>query len=271
MLRGLDLFSGYGGISIGLRKYVRPITYCEIESYAQGILISRMEDEHIPFAPIWNDVTTLDGKQFKGLVDMLYCGFPCQDISVAGHGKGLEGKRSGLFYEIIRITKEARPAFVFLENVPAIRTRGLQEVLRAFTKVGYDCRWTCLSAASVGANHRRERWFLLAKARQPANGPSENSCSRDIESIQSKLFIPNSDLQRCSGQTFTSEKENYEGVGEGDGWSVSTATDSDWWSIEPDVGRVANGVALRSHRIKALGNGVIPLQVEKAFERLMGL
>src|SRR5690606_10090066 len=119
---------GYGGIDLALRDWVRPILYCEIEHYAQAILVSRMDDQSLPFAPIWDDVTTLDGSLFKGLVDIVYGGFPCQDISVAGKGAGLDGERSGLFREIIRICKEASPTFIFLENVPAIRTRGSIEV-----------------------------------------------------------------------------------------------------------------------------------------------
>jgi DNA (cytosine-5)-methyltransferase 1 len=83
-LKAISLFSGYGGIDLALSEWCRPILYCDIERYAQAILLSRMDDGSLPFAPIWNDVTTLDGSQFKGLVNIVYGGFPCQDISVAG-------------------------------------------------------------------------------------------------------------------------------------------------------------------------------------------
>ena len=164
MLNSLSLFSGYAGIDLALSEYCRPILYCEKDLYAQGIILSRMDEGLIPFAPIWNDVTTLDGAKLRGMVDIISGGFPCQDISSAGKGAGLAGERSGLFYEIVRLTKEIRPAFVFLENVPAIRTRGLEQVVKEFTEMGYDCRWTMLSAASIGAPHKRERWFFLAHA-----------------------------------------------------------------------------------------------------------
>ena len=160
MLTALDLFSGYGGISYGLRDYIKPIAYCEIDNYARAILASRISEGELPFAPILRDVRSLRGK--SGVADIIVGGFPCQDISVAGNGVGLAGERSGLFFEIVRLTKEITPTLVFLENVPAIRTRGLRQVVGAFTEMGYDCRWTCLSAASVGAPHKRERWFLLA-------------------------------------------------------------------------------------------------------------
>lgn len=337
-MNGLSLFSGYGGIDIALEDYVETILYCEIERYAQGILLSRMEDEILPFAPIWNDVATLNGAMFRGLVDIIHGGFPCQDISVAGNGKGLEGERSGLFFEIIRLTREISPSFVFLENVPAIRTRGLRQVVGAFAEVGYDCRWTCISAEAVGANHKRERWFLLAhpqvsnarlslreeeaksesgitgtQVAHPSNNglmrrdqrPSEDDGERKREDT-AKGYGESSDLAHAAGKglerTDRPQQELTEPAGrsddtdpvserlsEGTGQDVqsqepetvgpdtdhvcfkSHAEDSSWWAVEPDVGRVVNGLEDRAHRIKALGNGVVPLQVKTAFEILMGL
>ena len=340
MLNGLSLFSGYAGIDIALSEYVRPIMYCEIEKYPQGILISRMDEGSIPFAPIWNDVASLDGKKLKGLVDIIYGGFPCQDISVAGKGVGLEGKRSGLFFEIVRLAREINPTFLFLENVPAIRTRGALAVQQELSKLGYDTRWTTLSAAEIGANHKRERWFCLAtntkrikiwkqsgrstrEIRKNSTELGDNGkqgfmantmCKRlerqwESSGIQSELFgfdgssenLPDSDrtglskkgakletagtsgndLQRdekvsnanCSGlcgQTDATEKESNERVGQDHRGTMPSPFNSDWWTIEPNVGRVVNGVKFRVDRIKALGNGVVPLQVKTAYEILIG-
>ena len=164
VINGLDLFSGIGGISHAIKNWVKPVAYCENNRYAQAVLLSRMRDGSIASAPIWDDVTTLSKSVLPRGIDIIFGGFPCQDISVAGSGVGLEGKRSGLFFEIMRLVDEIHPTFVFLENVPAIRTRGLSRVLIEFTARGYDCRWTVLSAAEVGAPHLRERWFLLAHA-----------------------------------------------------------------------------------------------------------
>ena len=239
MLNGLDLFSGYGGISLGLEKWVRPVAYCEQDRYAQHIILSRQAENKLAKSPIWDDVRTLDGYQLKGKIDILYGGFPCQDLSVAGNGKGLEGERSGLFYEIERLVKEIKPPFVFLENVPAIRTRGLSEVVYSFTKMGYDTRWTCITASSVGAPHKRERWFLLAH--------------RDF----SNTLRPGLERQREEPRII--EKEN------------KTPSGHSGWKTEPNVGRVDNGTPHRVDRIKSLGNGVVPQQVEKAFKILMGL
>ena len=159
---GLDLFSGIGGITKALEGYVTPIAYCENDRYAQAVLLSRMADGRLPRAPIWDDVTSLRGSMLPSGIDIIYGGFPCQDISVAGRGAGLAGERSGLFFEIVRLVDEIRPRFVFLENVAAITVRGAERVVGEFCRLRYDCRWGILSASDVGANHQRERWWLLA-------------------------------------------------------------------------------------------------------------
>ncbi len=123
MLNGLDLFSGIGGISLALSPWVTPVAYCEIERYAQAVLLSRMADGTLACAPIWDDVKTLGRDDIKLQIDIITGGFPCQDISVAGAGASLDGERSGLYWEIYRLVGELKPRFVFLENVPAITTR----------------------------------------------------------------------------------------------------------------------------------------------------
>jgi DNA (cytosine-5)-methyltransferase 1 len=195
---GISLFTGYAGIDIALSEYVRPIIYCDIEQYAQGIILSRMDDGTLPFAPIWNDITTLDGTKFRGLADIIYGGFPCQDLSVAGKGAGLAGKRSGLFFEIIRLCEEASPTFIFLENVPAIRTRGSIQVQEALASIGYDTRWLTLSASEVGANHRRERWFCLAY--------SKGCYDRFSDSRESNGQVQQSG--ECSGKEYVSDTDS---------------------------------------------------------------
>lgn len=293
-LNGISLFTGYGGIDLALSEYVRPIIYCEIERFAQAIILSRMDDGSLEFAPIWNDVTTLNGNQFKGLVDVVYGGFPCQDISVAGKGAGLEGERSGLFREIIRICKEASPSFIFLENVPAIRTRGSIEVQEALASIGYDSRWLTLSAAEVGANHRRERWFCLAYSNDNRQWKQiqqiselERKESSNIRSDGKVQSMADTNCVRKLSEQKWDERISNQGEGvvsdslceglEGQCKSIgvqskfANISNKSWWSAEPDVGRVANGIAFRVDRIKALGNGVVPLQVKTAFKKLIGI
>lgn len=261
-LNGLDLFSGIGGIGVALKQYVRTVTYCEQDRYAQGVLLSRMQSGDIDTAPIWDDVQTLTGEMLPS-VDIIFGGFPCQDISVAGNGAGLAGERSGLFFEIIRLTKETKPSFIFLENVPAIRTRGLREVIRAFTEIGYDCRWTCLSAESVGANHKRERWFLLAYSDSVRKQPKQDSRQFAFSGISNS----SEDVSDTNGKRLQKKRSQLQTTG----IARNSYENKSWWSVEPNVGRVVNGLQNRVDRIKCLGNSVVPQQVEKAFKILMGL
>lgn len=251
-MNGLDLFSGIGGISIALEPWVQTVAYCERERYAQGVLLSRMESGELDLAPIWDDVTTLRGEMLDVPIDIISAGFPCQDLSVAGLGKGLDGERSGLFFQVARLAEELRPSFLFLENVPAIRTRGAEVVCKTLASLGYDMRWTTITASSIGAKHRRERWFLLAHAQRKG----------------SQGGIPVRTHQ---------EREGEHGHARRSGSSLSPRgtlkprpnCHKDFWATEPDVGRVVDGLPRRVERIKSLGNSVVPLQVQKAFEKLL--
>jgi DNA (cytosine-5)-methyltransferase 1 len=243
MLNGLDLFSGIGGISIALNRWVKPICYCENDRYAQAVLLSRMQDGSLLRAPIWDDVRTLSKEDFDSIdVDIIYGGFPCQDISIAGNGVGLDGERSGLFFEIIRLARDLRPRFVFLENVPAISIRGLDRILLELTSLGFDCRWTTLSAAELGAPHLRERWWLLAYA------------------MRAGLSKP-----RAESAT--------EGARKGPTWdSPELLVQRELWGKPPsELCRMDDGLPGKTHRLRSLGNAVVPLQARVAFERLMGL
>ena len=151
-----------------LDDWVRPIAYCEIDPYCQGILLNRMADGRLPVSPIWNDVKTLSSRDLPTkFVDIIYGGFPCQDISVAGLGKGLAGERSGLFWEIHRLAKEIFPKFIFLENVSAITSRGGVTIVRSLTEMGYDCRWCVISAASIGASTPSRKMVFACQRQEP--------------------------------------------------------------------------------------------------------
>ena len=164
-LRAASLFAGVGGLDLALKLTIpgaETVLYIERDSYSAATLVARMEDAALDQAPIWSDITTFDGRPWRGVVDLLIGGFPCQDISVAGKGVGIEGKRSGLWSEIVRLADEIRPRYIFLENVSAITSRGLDVVLADLAEGGFDAEWLCLRASAVGAPHRRERWFCLA-------------------------------------------------------------------------------------------------------------
>ena len=225
-------------MSIGLSRWVRPIAYCEIDPYCQAVLVSRISDGLLPNCPIWDNVKTLRGEDFRGSTDIIYGGFPCQDISVAGNGKGLEGERSGLFFEIVRLAKEIKPRFIFLENVPAITKRGGVQVIKEITEMGYDCRWCIISAASIGAIHFRERWFLLAHS---------NSESKHGLSIREKT-----------------EESIFELSSEYEKWKPFPKNESSLLGMDDEL-------YFRMDRTRALGNSVVPKQAKKAFKLLMGI
>jgi DNA (cytosine-5)-methyltransferase 1 len=261
-LNGLDLFSGIGGFAIALDPFVNTVAYCEQDKYCQAVLLSRIEDGKIPNAPIWDDIRTLHSSDLGGIpVDIIIGGFPCQNISCAGRGEGLSGAKSGLFFEIVRLANETNCSFLFLENVPNIRTRGLEEVITELAEIGFDSRWLCVSASAMGAPHQRERWFCFAsrKGISLANTMRESRFQERRISVsaplrRSNVAVENSD----SGIRAHSE-------------DISRIRQKEWetqWNVEPDVDRVADGVSLRSHRLHALGNAVVPAQARFAFEKL---
>ena len=160
MLHALDLFSGIGGITHGLRGIVTPLAYVEKNTDAREFL----KQKH-PEIPVLDDVCTFDATEWKG-IDIITAGWPCTGFSVAGKGTGFDHEASGLFTEIIRITKECEPKYLFLENSHVLSTpENIKVVVDAFDELGYDCRWLVCQATCVGAHHQRKRWFCLVNKR----------------------------------------------------------------------------------------------------------
>lgn len=166
-MNGLALFAGVGGLELGLRLAIGPgyrsVCHVERDAFAAATLVARMEDATMDPASVWDDVSTFDGKPWRGVVDLVSGGFPCQDISVAGSGAGIDGSRSGLWSEYARIVREVGPRFVFVENVPALVGRGLDRVLGDLAELGFNAEWDVFSAGGVGAPHLRRRIFILAE------------------------------------------------------------------------------------------------------------
>lgn len=160
----LALFAGGGGsILAGKLLGWRTVCAVEIDSYARSILLARQRDGILEPFPVWDDVTTFNGKPWRGRVDVITAGFPCQDISAAGTGAGIEnGARSGLWKEAARIIGEILPSFALLENSPMLTNRGLGIVLRDLAEMGYNAEWGVFSAKEIGFPHQRERIFIVA-------------------------------------------------------------------------------------------------------------
>lgn len=160
-LKVLDLFSGIGGFSLGLERTggFKTIAFCEIDNYCQRVL-----HKHWPEVYIHSDIRTLTAKHFDEYQrpDVICGGFPCQNISYAGKGGGIDGDRSGLWSEMFRLVSELRPRFVIVENVAALLTRGIERVVGDLASTGYDAEWRTVRASWFRAPHERERLFIVA-------------------------------------------------------------------------------------------------------------
>ena len=235
-LRELHLFAGAGGGILGglLLGHV-PVCAVELEEYPRAVLLQRQRDGILPWFPVWDDVCTFDGHPWRERVDLVAGGFPCQDISSAGKGAGIDGARSGLWREFARIVREVRPRYVFVENSPLLTSRGLGTVLGNLAALGFDAEWGVLGADDAGAPHRRKRIWILAHT-QGHGGDQRGLPVRPWGPLEAAAHP--------------------QGGGEG----VPHATDagSGWWDVEPRLGRVAHGVADRVDRLRAIGNGQVP-------------
>ena len=246
----LALFAGAGGGILGGKLCGFDIIGAvEIEEFPREVLKQRQRDGVLPNFPIWDDVQTfrIDNPETSKYIETLQTikdeliisgGFPCQDISSAGKGAGIEqGTRSGMWFEMARIIDEIRPARVLVENSPMLTSRGLGIVLGDLAKMGYDARWGVLGACDVGAPHQRERIWIVA----------------------------NSNRTQCKRAGFT--------IGSNTKHSHFNAY-GPWWKQDPTqevksrMGRMANGVANCNHRLKAIGNGQVPAVVKAAWELL---
>lgn len=235
----LALFAGAGGGILGGHLLgFRTVCAVEIEPYAASVLVARQNEGILPPFPIWDDVRTFDGIPWRGIVDVVSGGFPCQDISSAGKGEGISGERSGLWGEMARIIREVRPRYAFVENSSVLTSRGLDVVLGNLAEIGYNAEWGVFSGFCVGARHRRERLFILASYANTKRlqGREQRSEARFLT------------LDYMVAQQVFPRSEND--------------------LPEPRVLGSGNGMADRVDRTKAIGNGQIPAVVRKAWHCL---
>jgi len=279
----LDLFAGIGGFTIGLEKAgFETVAFCEIEPYAQKVL-----KKNWPEVPIYDDVRTITAERLvsDGIrVDVITGGFPCQDISVAGNQAGIaDGTRSGLWSECARLIGELRPRYAIFENVTNLlngeRGAWFKRVLWDISAIGYDAEWHCIPASELGAHHHRDRVWIICYPRrevlledsrygewrdsksviggEDAQGKREcdpSSIGRSSQNVADALYKR---LQRGIHRRQESQWESKLGHFRRSSSTHGQPTKNEW-DIEPDVGRVANGVPSKSHRLKCLGNAVVP-------------
>jgi DNA (cytosine-5)-methyltransferase 1 len=365
-LNELALFAGAGGGILGGQLLGwRTVCAVEWEPYAACVLAARQNDGFLPPFPIWDDVQTFDGRPWRGVAQVISGGFPCQDISIAGKGDGLDGERSGMWKQMARIICEVGPEYVYVENSPMLVSRGLGAVLGDLSSMGFDAKWGIVGAKDVGANHQRDRIWIVAHSN--SNGWTTRKKSRSLGttvSEQQEGQINSLNLERASGLSTTEgdvpdssqlfsdgindhsrvgmgreeesqlgdncgqkdvsdskclgwqegssergtsqDKESPSDTGDGSsptregelsdtmcdrlqgGRSVGATegqiglrcrkgryeeqniygSSSEWWAVEPDLGRVAHGVDARVDRLKAIGNGQVPLCAATAWELL---
>ncbi len=253
-MRELALFAGAGGgILGGLLLGWRTVCAVEIDPYCRSVLLARQRDRILAPFPIWDDVRTFDGKPWRGRVDVVSGGFPCQDISAAGKGAGITGERSGLWLEMARIIREVRPRFAFVENSPMLTSRGLGVVLGDLAAMGYDARWGVIGARDAGSPHRRDRIWILAD--------SDENGRRACEYDASQRRFDDHGSPRENAQTFGRWTHGFDGTVPPD--YFDRRFPSDGGSI-----RGLDGMAEWVDRVKGIGNGQCSPVVRLAWETL---
>ncbi len=227
----LALFAGAGGGILG-GKLLGWRTVCAVEcnAYAASVLVARQNDGILEPFPIWNDVRTFDGRPWRGIIDVVSGGFPCQDISSAGKGAGIDGERSGLWSEMARIIGEVRPRYTFVENSPMLTSRGLGRVLGDLAALGFDAEWGVLSAADCGAPHLRERLWLAAA---------------DADRHIVRAPRPKEDKARTAGLYKCG--------------SLQARQLASWWKLQPEPRSVVYGVPGLVDQLRPYGNSQVPI------------
>ena len=282
-MRELALFAGAGGgILGGVLLGWRTVCAVEIDPYARRVLLARQRDGHLGRFPIWDDVTTFEGRPWQGHVDVISGGFPCQDISVAGKGAGITGERSGLWKEFARIIREVGPRHVFVENSPALTSRGLGTVLGDLATLGYDASWGVISAADAiwiagdpCIDHLRERIWIRGEAshfvsagRERMRPPQPERRERDVVVARESEEDAITESAGLENGRFAAESPRSNETNRGVALAGSKRNSGSWWSTEPDVDRMVSGLPHRMDRIRCLGNAQVPAVARLAWETL---
>lgn len=275
MLTVLDLFSGIGGFSLGLERTggFETVAFCEIDPFCRQILA-----KHWPGVPIYEDITTARFEQ--GQADVICGGFPCQDISKAGRRTGITGPRSGLWRYMVEAVRMVRPRYVIVENVAALLGSGLGSVLGDLAEVLYDAEGHCIPAGAIGAPHIRDRLWIVAYPY--GYHDRRNAVGRSIRESTAASF------NQATGEHWQRHRRGPSDGGKApfvadayqEGWQyvswgttfaqrgwVGAIGDTSRWEVEPDLGRVVDGLSpgldrWRKRSVEAYGNAVVPQIVE---------
>jgi DNA (cytosine-5)-methyltransferase 1 len=268
----------------------RTVCAVELNPYRQAVLLARQADGFLDPFPIWDDVRTFDGRPWRGIVDVVTAGFPCQPFSVAGQRRGSDDERNG-WPDTIRILREVGPRFALLENVPGLLTHEYgRTVFGDLAEAGFDASWCVLGADDAGAPHRRKRLWILAHSARP----EQQSGTRRRRIRQSDSSLADAESRARFGQTpgdcghaafgrenvAHAESQRCAGASEQPGETTGLAGRCSWWDRDPAdddpaaesyVGRVVDGVAYRLGQLAALGDGQVPAVVVLAWRTLTEL
>ena len=287
-IKMLDTFAGIGGFSYAAHKLVggfQTKQFIEIDPFCQKGL-----NKHFPNVPIHDDIRTFSA--ISGQYDVICGGFPCQSISVAGNRTGItEKSRSGIFYELMRVIRMVQPKFVIMENVAAILNNGLDIVLGELSEAGYNAEWSIISASSLGACHRRSRWWCVAytndygsssssisrvndqtnssspKGSNQVSQSSRSSESSDSRVVQSSTKFTDSNSKRLQRENINEMERQI--------WSQSDSRrlNPNWRSYvsKPILPRGSYGLSNRVDRTKSLGNSVVPACAAIPLKRVLDL
>ena len=250
-MKVLDIFSGIGGMSLGLQSAgFETVAFCELDEWCRRVLA-----KHWPKVPTYDDVRNLTATRLRAdgidRIHVIAGGFPCQDVSAAGEGAGLEGERSGLWREFARLTGELRPDFLIVENVGALLARGLAAILAELSALGYDAEWHALPSAAIGAPHLRDRVLIVARSRAYARSVvrSEPTAIRREGMDDAAPNAAGGGLAHVRGLFGSIAR------------ALSAASASWERPTEPPLRRMDDAISpeLDARRVKALGNAVVPL------------
>lgn len=269
----------------------RIVCYVEWNKYCVEVLKARIRDGYLDDAPIWDDCNTFDGHPWAGHVDIISAGFPCQPFSQAGKGLAQRDLRNG-WPAIKRIIDEVRPAIIKLENVPGLLSKFyIRRIFGDLAELGFDAEWGCLSASAVGAPHVRNRLWIIAYTKGISEQLQQFSWEEDLEftgnGIPQQMANTDSCRFKRSEKVFEINRSKV-----GTDFAASSAicntrnswfrqwikwtkgeeireSYSQWWEVEPGLGRVADGVAHRVDRLATIGNGQVPAVAQTAFDILL--
>ena len=290
MLTVGSLFSGIGGVDLGLERAGMTIRWqVEKDEWCRRVL-----SKHWPDVPKYEDVTTLTGHELER-VDVLAGGFPCQPASVAGSRKGNEDVERWLWPHFEKLIRVLRPQIVLVENVPGLFTvnggAAFGEIIGGLASMRYDCEWTVISAADVGAPHLRKRVWIVADAnrdRRPSDAHDDGPRGQQSD-VTGGRRGDQRERQKATPKTLAdTDGGRLDRIGQPQQRPLQSASgdQSDRrrthgrffdaeiggeWEPEPNVGRVAHGVRNRVDRLKGLGNAVVPQIVEWIGQRILAI